>query len=100
MKKSLVIDKAIRQEISVQFAKEKSYKMAIELLSLEADKASKKAWHSIYLNHPELESCACQVHFDTWVCEYEKSELTRDGENVIEEVDPELYEVHTPPLEE
>ena len=95
--KKTVIDEIIRQEVLIQFNKQQAYKASAELLNMESEKAAKKLWHTICLNHPELKGCACQVHFDTWICEYEKSELTREGENVIEEIDPELYEVHTPP---
>ena len=94
MKKSLIIDESIRQEVLIQFNKQQAYKASAELLILESEKAAIKLWHSIYLNHPELEGCEWQLDFASWICTYEKQAMTREGENVI---DPELCEVHTPP---
>ena len=62
-----------------------------------------KAWTLIYKSSPEAASQGLRsdLNLKTWELTYDYDEYTREGENMIDEIDPEFYEVHTPPaLEE
>ena len=103
MKKTVIIDESLRDEIMDGLQKESAYADAIEKLSVSMAREKAKAWTIIYNNYPEaaMLDLRTDLNIKTWELTYEAEEYTREGENVIEEIDPELYEVHTPPaLEE
>ena len=99
MKKTVIIDESLRDEIIDGLQKESAYADAIEKLSVSMAREKAKAWTIIYNNYPEaaMLDLRTDLNIKTWELTYEAEEYTREGENVIEEIDPELYEVHTPP---
>jgi hypothetical protein len=99
MKKTIIIDESIREEVLNHFVNEQAHRISIGALSIAAQKAIRKAWKLVYTKHPFLQNTAANLNTITWECEFEQEEYTREGENVIEEIDPELYEVHTPPID-
>ena len=99
MKKTVIIDESLRDEIMDGLQKESAYADAIEKLSMSMAREKARAWTIIYNNYPEapMLDLRTDLNIKTWELTYEAEEYTREGENVIEEIDPELYEVHTPP---
>ena len=99
MKKTVIIDESLRDEIIDGLQKESAYADAIEKLSVSMAREKARAWTIIYNNYPEaaMLDLRTDLNIKTWELTYEAEEYTREGENVIEEIDPELYEVHTPP---
>ena len=99
MKKTVIIDESLRDEIIDGLQKESAYADAIEKLSVSMAREKARAWTIIYNNYHEaaMLDLRTDLNIKTWELTYEAEEYTREGENVIEEIDPELYEVHTPP---
>ena len=99
MKKTVIIDESLRDEIIDGLQKESAYADAIEKLSVSMAREKARAWTIFYNNYPEaaMLDLRTDLNIKTWELTYEAEEYTREGENVIEEIDPELYEVHTPP---
>ena len=99
MKKTVIIDESLRDEIIDGLQKESAYADAIEKLSVSMAREKARAWTIIYNNYPEaaMLDLRTDLNIKTWELTYEAEEYTREGENVIEEIDPVLYEVHTPP---
>ena len=98
-RKSSVIAENLRDEIMDALKQESAYALAIEKLSVSMAREKARAWTIIYNNYPEaaMLDLRTDLNIKTWELTYEAEEYTREGENVIEEIDPELYEVHTPP---
>ena len=120
MKKTVIIDENLREEIMDALQQENAYAQAIEKLSVSMAREKAKAWTIIYKSCPEATSQGLRsdLNLKTWELTYDYDEYTREGENMIEkidevdfdqaptptgigneyvEIDPELYEVHTPP---
>ena len=97
MKKTFVIAEELRAQIAEFLLTEESHRQTIETLSQSAFKAKMNAWEIIYKAYPEARKGRSDLDYKSWTVTCEIDEYTREGENVIEEVDPEFYEVHTPP---
>ena len=99
MKKTVIIDEILRDEIIDGLQKESAYADAIEKLSMSMAREKAKAWTLIYKNYPEAakQGLRADLKMKTWELIFEQEEYTREGENVIEEIHPIFDEVHTPP---